>query len=72
MWFSYDHNDKVISFRYKKGSASIKTYYYVRNAQGDIIGIYNENGYMAAYYNYGNAYGASPTVTIIVWSAPAK
>ena len=36
------------------------TYYYALNAQGDVVGIYDNTGYVVVTYNWDNAWGDNP------------
>ena len=50
--FVYDDGSQPFAMIYNDGSTST-LYYYVLNAQGDVIALLNENGTLAASYNYG-------------------
>ena len=50
--FVYDDGNQPFAMIYNNGSTS-KLYYYVLNAQGDVIALLNANGTLAASYNYG-------------------
>mgnify|MGYP002551117146 CR=1 FL=1 len=50
--FIYDDGNQPFAMIYNDGSTST-LYYYVLNAQGDVIALLNENGTLAASYNYG-------------------
>ena len=50
--FVYDDGNQPFAMIYNDGSTST-LYYYVLNAQGDVIALLNENGTLAASYNYG-------------------
>ena len=45
--FIYDENNQPFAMRYNG-----TTYYYVLNVQGDVIGLLNANGAIAAKYTY--------------------
>ncbi len=47
IWFTYDENGLVTGFRYNGNE-----YYYVKNAQSDIIGIIDSSGSVVANYIY--------------------
>ena len=50
--FIYDDGNQPFAMIYNDGSTST-LYYYVLNAQGDVIALLNANGMLAASYNYG-------------------
>ena len=50
--FVYDDDNQPFAMIYNDGSTST-LYYYVLNAQGDVIALLNANGTLAASYNYG-------------------
>ena len=51
--FIYDENNQPFAMRYKaSGSNNYATYYYILNVQGDVIGLLNANGAIAAKYTY--------------------
>ena len=50
--FIYDDGNQPFAMIYNDGSTST-LYYYVLNAQGDVIALLNANGTLAASYNYG-------------------
>ena len=56
----YDENGQPFGMSVKSAnSGSVKTYYYEKNLQGDIVGIMNEAGYRVVSYTYdawGNPY----------------
>ena len=53
LYFSYDATGNVVSVDYSNnGGTSSTTYYYVRNAQGDIIGLVNSSGKRVVTYEY--------------------
>ena len=56
----YDENGSPFGMSVKSAnSGSVKTYYYEKNLQGDIVGIMNEAGYRVVTYTYdawGNPY----------------
>ena len=56
----YDENGSPFAMSVKDaGSGTVKTYYYEKNLQGDIVGIMNEAGYKVVSYTYdawGNPY----------------
>ncbi|MFD3158372.1 RHS repeat-associated core domain-containing protein [Haloimpatiens sp. FM7330] len=47
IYYTYDGNSRLISFNYKG-----KEYYYIRNTQGDIIGLYDSTGTKVVTYTY--------------------
>ncbi len=47
IWYSYDSNDYVIGFEYNN-----QKYYYGKNIQNDITGIYNNDGDIVVEYLY--------------------
>jgi len=51
LYFRYDSNDDLLAFEYNNGSTT-QTYYYVKNLQGDIIGILNGSGIEVVTYKY--------------------
>ena len=50
--FVYDDGNQPFAMIYKHGQAT-ELYYYVLNAQGDVIALLNADGTLAASYNYG-------------------
>ena len=58
--FMYDENGSPFAMSVKDASSgTVKTYYYEKNLQGDIVGIMNEAGYKVVSYTYdawGNPY----------------
>ena len=50
--FVYDDGNQPFAVIYKHGQTT-ELYYYVLNAQGDVIALLNANGTLAASYNYG-------------------
>ena len=50
--FVYDDGNQPFAMIYSDGSTTT-LYYYVLNAQGDVIALLNANGTLAASYNYG-------------------
>ena len=58
--FMYDENGSPFAMSVKDAnSGTVKTYYYEKNLQGDIVGIMNEAGYKVVSYTYdawGNPY----------------
>ena len=50
--FVYDDGNQPFAMIYNDGSTTT-LYYYVLNAQGDVIALLNANGTLAASYNYG-------------------
>ncbi len=45
-WFIYDNDDSVIGFEYNENA-----YYFEKNAQGDVVRIFNANGdYVSEYF----------------------
>ena len=55
LYFHYDQNGSIIGFSYKSGSTTTE-YYYLKNLQGDVIGIIDANGSLVGSYTY-NAWG---------------
>ena len=49
--YLYDESG-IIGMEYTATSGATSTYYYLRNLQGDVIGIYNTNGNRVAEYAY--------------------
>ena len=47
IWYIYDENDAIVGFEYQNG-----VYYFEKNAQGDILRIYDENGNAVSEYVY--------------------
>lgn len=47
IWYIYDENDRVIGFEYGD-----KVFYFEKNAQGDVIRIYDETGNVVCEYIY--------------------
>ena len=64
LYFHYDNNDDIIGFTYKgtSGSSLDGEYYYVKNLQGDIIGILDAAGSLVASYSY-DAWGNILTIS---------
>ena len=56
MHFYYDSNDEITGFSRNDGT-KVTYYSYVKNIQGDIIEIIDENGNSIATYSY-DAWGA--------------
>ena len=55
--FSYDANGRPLSIAYRsQAEATPIYYYYALNSRGDVIGLYNSSGNIAALYDY-DAYG---------------
>ena len=50
--FSYDASGKVVAVDYSKGGSSFTTYYYLRNAQGDIVKLIDGSGATVVEYLY--------------------
>ena len=50
--FVYDDGNQPFAMIYKHGQTT-ELYYYVLNAQGDVIALLNANGALVASYNYG-------------------
>ena len=70
--FLYDESS-MVGFTYSKNGATATSYYYQRNLQGDVVGIYNTSGTKIAGYNY-DAWGnhtitASTTANRIIAKA---
>ncbi len=59
--FFYDENGSVYGFVYDDGII-VKPYYYIKNLQGDVIGIMDENGYVEGIYSY-DAWGNVVAIT---------
>lgn len=47
IWYIYDENDTIIGFEHEGQS-----YYFEKNAQGDVVKIYDENGNVVSEYIY--------------------
>lgn len=64
LYFHYDNNDDIIGFTYEgtSGSSLNGEYYYIKNLQGDIIGILDETGSLVASYSY-DAWGNILTIS---------
>lgn len=56
LYFLYDAGGSPIGFILREGSGLPKTYYYVKNLQGDVLGIIDGGGNVKAAYRY-NAWG---------------
>ena len=66
--FMYDENGSPFAMSVKDAnSGTVKTYYYEKNLQGDIVGIMNEAGYKVVSYTY-DAWGNPYTPTYIYHS----
>ena len=68
--FLYDEAS-MIGFAYTYGDTTT-VYYYLRNLQGDVIGIYDTNGSLVVKYNYdawGNCTVASGTTNYVIANA---
>ena len=64
----YDENGSPFAMSVKGArSGTVKTYYYEKNLQGDIVGIMNEAGYKVVSYTY-DAWGNPYTPTYIYHS----
>mgnify|MGYP004654238529 FL=1 len=64
----YDENGSPFAMSVKNAnSGTVKTYYYEKNLQGDIVGIMNEAGYKVVNYTY-DAWGNPYTPTYIYHS----
>ena len=50
--FSYDAAGNVAAVVYKNGSSTAYTYYYIRNAQGDIVKLIDSSGNTVVEYTY--------------------
>ena len=50
--FSYDAAGNVAAVVYKNGSSTAYTYYYIRNAQGDVVKLIDEDGITVVEYTY--------------------
>jgi len=59
--FIYDESGSIIGFRYVTDTAD-KIYSYIKNLQGDIMGIMDNTGTLVAKYNYG-VFGGISSVT---------
>ena len=46
-WYIYDDNDSIIGFEYEN-----KVFYFEKNAQGDVVRIFNEDGKCVSEYFY--------------------
>ncbi len=51
LYFHYDGDNNITGFRYTKGSTEAE-YYYIKNLQGDIIGILDGSGKVVVSYAY--------------------
>lgn len=56
-WYIYDDNDSIIGFEYKE-----KTYYFEKNAQGDVVRICDDNGNFISEYFY-DSWGNISSIT---------
>lgn len=56
-WYIYDENDSIIGFEYNENN-----YYFEKNAQGDVVRIFDENGYFVSEYFY-DAWGNISSIT---------
>ena len=66
--FMYDENGSPFAMSVKDAnSGTVKTYYYEKNLQGDIVGIMNEAGYKVVSYTY-DAWGNPYTPTYVYHS----
>ena len=64
----YDENGSPFAMSVKDAnSGTVKTYYYEKNLQGDIVGIMNEAGYKVVNYTY-DAWGNPYTPTYVYHS----
>ena len=64
----YDENGSPFAMSVKDASSgTVKTYYYEKNLQGDIVGIMNEAGYKVVSYTY-DAWGNPYTPTYVYHS----
>ena len=54
--YIYDRQGLLIGLKYKNSYGIIKTYYYIRDALGNINRLIDENGYLVVEYKY-DAYG---------------
>ena len=50
--YQYDSSGQIIGFTYYPNSGSPSQYFFGKNAQGDVICIYDANGATVARYNY--------------------
>lgn len=50
--FSYDADGNLVAVVYKNGTSTAYTYYYLRNAQGDIVKLIDSNGNTVVEYLY--------------------
>ena len=50
--FSYDADGNLVAVVYKNGTSTAYTYYYLRNAQGDIVKLIDSNGNTVVEYTY--------------------
>ena len=48
--FSYDADGNLVAVVYKNGTSTAYTYYYLRNAQGDIVKLIDSNGNTVVEY----------------------
>ncbi len=58
--FYYDYNDEIVGFEYFDGTDA-KYYTYLKNMQGDVFGIADEDGNVVAQYTY-DAWGRLKSV----------
>ena len=60
--FSYDADGNLVAVVYKNGTSTAYTYYYLRNAQGDIVKLIDSNGNTVVEYLY-DSWGKLLSVT---------
>ena len=48
--FSYDADGSIAAVVYKNGTATAYTYYYLRNAQGDVVKLIDSSGNTVVEY----------------------
>ena len=50
--YQYDASGAIIGFTYHPSSGTATLYFFGKNAQGDVLSIYDANGTTVARYNY--------------------
>ena len=69
--YTWDDQENLISVAMSDGSGNFKTYYYIKNAKGDIIGLSDKNGDQVVKYNY-DSWGKVIKSETIGTSVPAN
>ncbi|MBR3381454.1 MAG: RHS repeat protein [Clostridia bacterium] len=64
--FSYDASGNLVAVVYKVGSGTSYIYYYLRNAQGDIVKLIDSSGNTVVEYIH-QAGGSSPAWWVTAW-----